>query len=107
MKVRNGFVSNSSSSSFAIFGLELSEEELNAISNDGVDGDPRDIIEESGLEYYSFDGYGAAVGISIQDLWRQLPDELKEKALGPIKSKLEKLLKRPVHVEFVSGEYPT
>lgn len=104
MKVRNGFVSNSSSSSFAIFGVELSEEELNSLT-DGVDA--RDAFEEVGLDYYGYDGYGAAVGIDIYSLWAQVPQELRDQIMAPVKEKLEKVLKKPVQVGFVSGEYPT
>lgn len=105
MKVRNGFVSNSSSSSFAIFGIELNEDELERLADENDYA--RDVVEEAGLEFYSYDGDGAAVGISVYDLWRQLPEEMKQKALEPIKSKLEALLKKPVVVGYVAGEYPT
>lgn len=37
MKIRNGFVSNSSSSSFCIFGLYLDDTQRNAVCSDGYE----------------------------------------------------------------------
>jgi hypothetical protein len=54
MKIRNGFVSNSSSSSFCIYGVHISEEKLASI----VKNIPKDVLEKTDCwqEFFNYDG---------------------------------------------------
>jgi len=96
MKIRNGFVSNSSSTSFCIFGIEL-----NKIKNVGYDGDLYDFVESeyntenptpleyaTGLENYS----GSIIGVS--------PDEIKEdETFGQFKARVSTRLAEVLNVD--------
>lgn len=67
MKIRNGFVSNSSSSSFCIYGTKITKEQFDLTS--------KERIKELGLEehYYSSSGYyddDVYIGIS----WKYISD---------------------------------
>jgi len=66
MKIRNGFVSNSSSSSFVCIGVDVSEE--TELKEKFVDRDNYELSEagEKALpkntEYYYYNGYGEFIG---------------------------------------------
>jgi len=100
MKIRNGFVSNSSSSSFLIYGVYLEEEEV--IKHFGIDcvSDPDDEdydedeiwekVEAIGLSYYGpsemWDGYYFGESLSecaddqtMGDFKKQIRDEINAK----------------------------
>lgn len=62
MKFRNGFVSNSSSSSFLIYGVCLTDEELEAAL--GPDVDAWSHLRKAGLNYEHPDYCGHYVGLS-------------------------------------------
>lgn len=49
MKIRTGFVSNSSSSSFCILGIESNNEKLNLSENEILELDNTDLIHEYGI----------------------------------------------------------
>ena len=107
MKIRNGFVSNSSSSSFCIYGASLefdelveklketdiiSEEKLNEIIDNEYDEQEEEILniidDNSNLEVYQYDD-----DVWIGRSWSSIADdetggEFKES----IKAELEKLL---------------
>lgn len=86
MKVRAGFVSNSSTSSFLMYGIYIDDEETtlellkkNGIAkediidlNEWIWEDGEDILKEKGLEAdYPYDGEGPAIGRS----WDKVEDD--------------------------------
>lgn len=83
MKIRTGFVSNSSSSSFLIYGIELTSEEFGKFSND---------YDYAYPEYYHGDGeYAHYFGIS----WNEVGDdetgrEFKERVVKEVNEFLTK-----------------
>jgi len=93
MKIRNGFVSNSSSSSFVIFGKILSsdglakkfgftEDEMNDIDENGL-YDYEDRLTDCTYQYLSNDNewiVGRALGGKKIDIVKDM--EIAEKALG-------------------------
>lgn len=99
MKIRNGFVSNSSSSSFLIYGICMEQDELldllNVSEEEKESGDSCDfddmIYEKAnklGLEFYNPDGYdGCYIGRS----WSEVGDDetgkqFKDKIEADLKS---------------------
>jgi hypothetical protein len=93
MKVRNGFVSNSSTSSFLIYGVCFSEDEL--YDKLGIEEEPEEgvweileeLAEELDMEYNSpYDWGENFLGIS----WDQVGDD---ETGGEFKAKIEKKLK--------------
>jgi len=76
MKIRTGFVSNSSSSSFCIFGVYLDSEEIDDVfgfeydteSDDRKDDERWNKVESLGFDYYGpndyWDGYYIGVEVS-------------------------------------------
>lgn len=66
MKIRHGFVSNSSSSSFLIYGIQIPDEKL----RDGNVWDvAHELAEEAGLIYFNIgDGGGYYIGRSWSDV---------------------------------------
>ena len=109
MKIRNGFVSNSSSSSFVVRGVKMKEIDLAKILNI----DPTDLNDHCDLlsKLYSKIGYGGEiklkstrdffdgdetgeviVGVEIADLNDGVVEELKDPDDATIKEKIEKKL---------------
>lgn len=98
MKIRQGFVSNSSTTSFCIYGAEVTRRDYD---EDG-DMDIDEVADEHSLEYHYIDG-DSIVGLS--------PD-----AMGDYETKLqfmtrvEKAIKKAFPnfngaIEFMSGSY--
>jgi hypothetical protein len=80
MKVRDGFVSNSSTTSFLIYGVYFdgSEELKKALNEAGkekikeLDDDDNEIVEELGLPYYS--GYESSQ-VYLGRSWAEIEDD--------------------------------
>jgi hypothetical protein len=72
MKIRNGFVSNSSSSSFLIYGVAVDRSELEGMLDEKGIGDVWEfhtVAEEAGLEAHFPDGYDSVYfGLSWDDV---------------------------------------
>ena len=105
MKIRSGFVSNSSSSSFLIYGTELTpklEEALEAKYGD-EDFDVYDIMEKEDLRYYPETEFGTVVGIDFTDMGE---DETPRQFKARVKTKLEEVFGVPINdCDTMGGEY--
>lgn len=107
MKIRSGFVSNSSSSSFCLWGVELEENEFKSIYkiDDDEDTDMYALLDKKvkGLEYvYSGEDGQLYLGMS--------PGEMKDhQTLGGFKEdiakKLSKILKQEVSTNKIRLHY--
>ena len=103
MKVRHGFVSNSSSSSFAVFGIALTDAQITAIK--AKRGDLYG-VQDVGLDYYG----GTNDGTEVIGLCPSVaPDD---ETFGQFKTRVAALIAsvtgdkpEDIKVEFVSGEY--
>ena len=85
MKRRLGFVSNSSSCSFCVYGILITENEF--------DYDKQEALTKLGLEIHSFQSDDLALGLS----W----DKIKDNETGKqFKEKVEKIIK-----ENLKGEH--
>jgi hypothetical protein len=84
MKIRTGFVSNSSSSSFCILGFRVTDAVEEAIK-EHAPKEVDEILEDAGLEFWDTED-GKFAGISIQGKTLQSAAKIKEKLLKTIKS---------------------
>lgn len=123
MKIRTGFVSNSSSSSFAIFGIEESSSTLaeylaamsvkpvlpegvepEDVEEDEIDSyQVKELIEEKGLACYDDDSGTLYVGLDFDSLG---DDETKNQFKARIAAKLKEIFGKDFEVKSLSGEYP-
>lgn len=104
MKIRNGFVSNSSSSSFCIYGVTLSSDEvyklLNIPEDDQSDFDVSDFFGELNLGVISDEDY-----YHIGDEWTSIgDDETGSQFKNRIKNTLMKAMPKLEEVEIGTQE---
>lgn len=99
MKIRNGFVSNSSSSSFCIFGLSFPTGELNSIEENFEDN-IWNLTYDVNLECYNgLDKYYDEICIGID--MTSLP---RDKTLDEIEVEVQEKLKNIFPKEFEIGK---
>lgn len=122
MKIRSGFVSNSSSSSFAIFGIEedastlaelLAAKQEKKDLPEGVDPEDvedevdswqvKELIEEKGLACYDDESGKLYVGLDFMSLG---DDETKNQFKTRVAASLKEIFGKDFEVEYWSGEYP-
>ena len=98
MKIRSGFVSNSSSSSFVIVGDYIKESELTDMGWwDDEDGGETDKVPEGIKIYYAEDDRGYLVGKPLCECDDTIGDgEYDNKEVTTIFNETKKILKRPV-----------
>ena len=97
MKIRNGFVSNSSSSSFCLYGVSFDSSEV--FKNDG-DNDLYTKADEVGLNYYNMDGCAEYVGLSFTSIKDdETGAQFKERATKLVSEFLGKPTKCSVEIE--------
>ena len=101
MKIRNGFVSNSSSSSFVILGAAINDSELKDIFGKDVIYDLDDVIRSNGLIYErSDDGETTYIGVSP---WAELGEH---ETKAQLKYRIATMLKKiniTCSVEYYAG----
>ena len=91
-KIRNGFVSNSSSCSFVIIGVKMSNTDIMEKFNIGEDDDFYDCLEDTDFDFVNLDddyiigkkiAYGSDYEITGSDYsfdeLKQISEEIKEK----------------------------
>lgn len=109
MKIRNGFVSNSSSTSFALYGAYISDEEVEAAGEKrGLDIDDmcnceilEALLEDTGLSYATPNG-DYLVGVDFEDM---RDDETKAQFRERIQNTLQEIFGQPISCSYESGEY--
>jgi len=105
MKVRSGFVSNSSTSSFVIYGTELTSDMRESLeAKHGEDCEVYEVLEDEGIQYYSETEYGTIVGVSFTSIGE---DETPRQFKAKVKAQLEEVFGCPVGdcELMMSGEY--
>ena len=85
MKIRTGFVSNSSSSSFTMIGVKISDEEFSTIKNGS--GIPR------GMSTECVDGFGRILGVNFGGCACGEIDEISMSDLVEAATKVSEFLK--------------
>lgn len=115
MKIRQGFVSNSSTSSFCIYGCEVPDSfiaKLRALEDDEDNEEETDIwvlvdefnkSSDTKLSYYDCDGYDHYIGVDAMsfrdnETGRQFKDRCQEA--------VQKFLGETIACGFESGEFP-
>jgi len=97
MKIRNGFVSNSSSSSFFVYGTEITREDLN--NSPFWDENLQELSGEFRDLQVGADDYSVVIGLPPSD---GDDSETFGQFKHRVKDRIEKVLGRPAECDFVS-----
>jgi hypothetical protein len=107
MKIRSGFVSNSSSSSFAVIGACLSRRDISKELRDKLYDEQDDIVvyEDCEFEYgYKHSGDVIVVGMSMSKFIDSMQNnETKQSAFERVALLIEKAIGEKVDVEYFQG----
>jgi hypothetical protein len=102
MKTRNGFVSKSSTSSFLIYGMEVTSSMREKLE-EKYDDEIYEVMEKEGIDFLTETDYGDVAGISYTAMGEdETPRQFKQK----VATKLEELFGEPVKCELMEGTYP-
>ena len=107
MKIRTSFVSNSSTSSFVLYGCQVKREDFPSISEEDWDDDPWDalhkVLKGTDLRVEAISSYddGREFGIGLHPFHKMKDDETKLQFMNRVELAVEKALGKPRACSFM------
>jgi hypothetical protein len=108
MKIRDGFVSNSSSSSFAVIGACFSRRDISKELRDKLYDEQDDVrvYEDCDIEYGYKQGSDVVIGMRLPAFIDSMQDnETKQSAFERVALLIEKATGKKVDVGYIQGIY--